>query len=99
MKELEEEWEKLGNERAVPSRFLRSQQAQQEKLAAEAAAAGQDSVDGKNYLIGLLIDFERIYNKLRVPVLITLEQLCIFMHQYLKELRQKRSILSICWIL
>lgn len=47
LKELEEEWEKLGNERGVPSRFLRSQQAQQEKLAAEATAAGQDNVDGK----------------------------------------------------
>ncbi|EDV29465.1 uncharacterized protein TRIADDRAFT_51833 [Trichoplax adhaerens] len=45
LKELEEEWEKLGNERAIPTRFLRSQQAQQQKLMAGAAAAEGDSVD------------------------------------------------------
>jgi cytoskeleton-associated protein 5 len=38
--ELEVEFEKVKGEKAVPSRYLKSQQQKQAKLAAEAAAAG-----------------------------------------------------------
>lgn len=45
MTELEAEFEKSKNEKAVPLRYLRSQQARQAKAAAEAAEAGEDCVD------------------------------------------------------
>ncbi|KAK3923770.1 Protein mini spindles [Frankliniella fusca] len=43
--ELEAEFEKYKDEKAVPTRYLRSQQAKQAKAAAEAAEAGEDGED------------------------------------------------------
>ena len=40
--ELETEFEKVKGEKAVPARYLKSQQQKQAKLAAEVAAAGGD---------------------------------------------------------
>lgn len=44
--ELEVEFEKVKGEKAVPSRYMKSQQQKQAKLAAEAAAAG--NAEGEN---------------------------------------------------
>jgi cytoskeleton-associated protein 5 len=44
--ELEVEFEKMKGEEAVPSRYLKSQQQKQAKLAVEAAAAG--NAEGEN---------------------------------------------------
>lgn len=43
--ELEAEFEKAKNEKVVPTRYLRSQQARQAKAAAEAAETGEDGED------------------------------------------------------
>ena len=55
--ELEAEFEKVKGEKVVPTRYLKSQQQKQAKMAAEAAAAGD--AEGKSTRKLAVITFEK----------------------------------------
>lgn len=58
--ELEVEFEKMKGEKAVPSRYLKSQQQKQAKLAAEAVAAG--NAEGEESRIVLSKEFSQVFH-------------------------------------